>query len=186
MSSTIRSSEGLSPHLSRGNRASSAVNSLEYIYAGLLRNVKEATISVVEDSTGREIFSRTEYNQRKSFNNGGSIIASAMEVEFSALEQNLKNNTQYTVTVTAYIDYGDKAEQKNVRNTFSFPLFVDFEAPTVTDVAFRTEYDRTTRETTYYADLSIYDNHYAMAVQAGQVTLEGNGFMLSSFGKYFR
>lgn len=165
--------------------ASSAVNSLEYIYAGLLRNVKEATISVVEDSTGREIFSRTEYNQRKSFNNGGSIIASAMEVEFSALEQNLKNNTQYTVTVTAYIDYGEKAEQKNVRNTFSFPLFVDFEAPTVTDVAFRTEYDRTTRETTYYADLSIYDNHYAMAVQAGQVTLEGNGFMLSSFGKYF-
>ena len=135
--------------------------------------------------TIRQIFSRTEYNQRKSFNNGGSIIASAMEVEFSALEQNLKNNTQYTVTVTAYIDYGDKAEQKNVRNTFSFPLFVDFEAPTVTDVAFRTEYDRTTRETTYYADLSIYDNHYAMAVQAGQVTLEGNGFMLSSFGKYF-
>ena len=164
--------------------ASSAVNSIEYIWAGLLRNAKEVDISIVEDSTGREIFSRTEYNQYKSHNTGSAISTSSIDVEFSALEQNLKNNTRYTVTVTTYIDYGAKEEQNNVRNTFTFPLYVDFEAPTLTDVAFRTEYDRTTRETTYYADLSIYDNHYAMAVQAGQVTMEEDGFMLSSFGKY--
>ena len=164
--------------------AASAVNSVEYIWAGLLRNAKEVDISIVEDSTGREIFSRTAYNQYKSHNTGAAIVQSSIDVEFSALEQDLKNNTQYTVTVSAYIDYGGKEEQKNVRNTFTFPLFVDFEAPAVTDVVFRTEYDRSTKKTTYFADLSIYDNHYAMAVQAGQVTLEDGGFMLSSFGKY--
>lgn len=164
--------------------ASSAINSIQYIYAGLLRNAKEVDISIVEDSTGNEVFQRTEYNQYKSHNTGSSIVASAIDVDFSTLEQNLKNNTQYTVTVTAYIDYGAKEDQKNVRNTFQFPLYIDFEAPTLTDVTFRSEYDRTTRETTYYADLSIYDNHYAMAVQAGQVTMGDSGFMLSSFGKY--
>lgn len=164
--------------------ASSAVNSIQYIYAGLLRNAKEIDLSIVEDSTGIEIFNRTGYNQYKSYNHGSAIMASAIDVDFSALEQKLKNNTQYTVTVTAYIDYGAKEDQKNVRNTFQFPLYIDFEAPTLTDVTFRSEYDRTTRETTYYADLSIYDNHYAMAVQAGQVTMGDSGFMLSSFGKY--
>ncbi len=163
----------------------SAVNSIRYIWAGLLRNAKEVNISIVEDSTGKEVFNRTEYNQYKSHYTNGMIYYSSIETEFSAIENELKNNTQYTVTVTAYIDYGTKEEQDatNVRNTFTFPLYVDFEAPTLTDVTFRSEYDRTSRTTTYYADLSIYDNHYAMAVQAGQVTYD-DGFYLSTFGKY--
>ena len=174
-------------HIALSNQkdgASSAVNSLQTIYAGLLRNAKEIDITIVEDSTGRVVLEKQDYNQYKSHNTGSSIVASAIEVDFDVLENNLKNNTQYTVTVSAYIDYGTKEEQKNVRNTFTFPLYIDFEAPTLTDVTFRTEYDRTTRETSYYADLSIYDNHYAMAVQAGQVTMGDEGFMLSSFGKY--
>ena len=178
-------------HIAISNQSdeySATISSLDSIWAGLLRNAKEVNISIVEDATGREIFNRTEYNQRKSYSGGGNVYSSSIEVEFGAIEYNLKNNTRYTVTVSSYIDYGEKEEQNNVRNTFEFPLYVDFEAPIVTDVTYRTEYDRTTKETKLFADLSVYDNHYAMGMQLGQIVPadpeSGYSFSLASFGKY--
>ena len=169
-----------------GNR--STLNSIKYIYAGLLRNCKEVEISIVEDSTGEEIFYRSEKNVRKSAYSSGSIRASAIDVDFSSIEYNLKNNTKYIVTVTAYIDYGDKADQNNERNTFTFPLYIDFQAPAVTDVRYRTEYDKSTKKTKLFADIDIYDNHYAMAMQLGQITLADPDseyvYQMETFGKY--
>ena len=166
---------------------SSSINMIRSISAGLLRNCREVNISITEDSTGRCIFSRTEYNQHKSYSSGSTVYASSIDVEFSALKHNLKNNTKYTVTVDAYIDYGANSQQKNTRNTFTFPLYIDFEAPVVTDVSYRTEYDRNTQQTKLFADLSIYDNHYAMGIQLGQAVLSTDPqylFSLNSFGKY--
>ncbi len=160
---------------------------LEYIWAGFLRNVKEVNISIVEDATGEEVYNKTNYNQRKSHSSGGTVYYSSVDVNFKAMEQNLKNNTQYTVTVTGYIDYGEKSEQKNVRNVFQFPLYVDFQAPVVTGVEYRTEYDSVTKQTHLYADLSVYDNHYAMGIQFGQITPANSSeylFSLETFGKY--
>ncbi len=165
-----------------------AISSIRSINAGFLRNVKELTVSIVEVSTGREIYNQTTYNQRKSFSQGNNVYASSIDVEFSTLEHNLKNNTQYEVTVTTYIDYGEKEEQNNARNTFTFPLFIDFEAPIVTDVEYRTEYDKTTQKTSLYADISVYDNHYAMGLQAGQIVpadpASGYAFSMETFGRY--
>ncbi len=166
----------------------SSINSIRSISAGLLRNVKKIYVTVVEDATGNTIFSKEINNQRKSYSSGNTIYASSIDVEFSALENDLKNNTRYTVTLAAYIDYGEESEQKNVRNTFTFPLFVDFQAPIVTDVAYRTEYDKTTKTTQLFADLSVYDNHYAMGLQLGQIIPAEPGseyaFTMASFGKY--
>lgn len=165
----------------------SAINKINSIAAGLLRNVKEWELQVVEDSTGKVIWTKTDRNQRKSISQGINVYQSSMDVDFSVLENNLKNNTKYTVTVKTYIDYGDKADQKNVRNTFSFPLYVDFEAPIITGVDYRTEFDQTTKKTRLFADVNIYDNHYAMAVQFGQIVESTNPeyrFTMNSFGKY--
>lgn len=168
----------------------SAINSLSYIWAGVLRNVKEANICIVEDSTGRVVYNKTEYNRSKSYSNGSSnMYYSSIDVDFKALEQNLKNNTKYTVTLTTYLDYGAKVDQKNVRNTFEFPLYIDFEAPIVTDVVYRKEYDKTTQKTKLFADLSVYDNHYAMGLQIGQITINDDPdsqytFNMNTFGKY--
>ena len=169
-----------------------AINGIYALYLGLLRNVRELNMTIVEDATGKEIFSLTDYNLYKSFNNGGSIIPSSVEVGFKALEYKLKNNTKYTVIVKTYIDYGtNESQSDNLRNTFTFPLYIDFEAPIVTDVAYRTEYDKTTQKTKLFADLTIYDNHYAMGVQFGQI-LASQGindgkspkFSMETFGKY--
>lgn len=168
------------------NGESSSLNKINSIAAGLLRNVKEWKLTIVEDATGKEIWSKEGRNQRKSISSGNTIYQSSMEVNFSVLEHNLKNNTKYTVTVETYID-GDKAEQKNARSTFSFPLYIDFEAPIVTGVDFRTEYDQSTKQTHLYADVNIYDNHYAMGVMFGQIvasTEPNYVYSLTSFGKY--
>ncbi|MBQ7368673.1 MAG: leucine-rich repeat protein [Clostridia bacterium] len=159
------------------------------VWAGLLRNVKELTISITEDATGKEIFNKTSYNQRKSYSSGNTIYSSSIEVDFETLEHNLKNNTQYTVKVITYIDYGEKSEQNNARNVFEFPLYIDFEAPVITDVTYRTEYDKSTKKTKLFADLSVYDNHYAQALSIGQVVPETDPeteyiFSLEAFGKY--
>ena len=165
------------------------ISSLEYVWAGLLRNCREVSISIVEDATGKEIFSRTNYNQRKSYSQGSTVYYSSIEVDFSALQYKLKNNTQYTVTIDTYIDYGANEDQNNARNRFEFPLFIDFEAPIVTDVAFRSEYDKNTKSNKLYADISVYDNHYAQAIQVGQLVEETDPettytMQLSTFGEY--
>ncbi len=171
-----------------GDDGDYTVCSIRSINAGFLRNVKELNISIVDVATGKVIYNETTFNHRKSFSQGNTVYPNSIDIDFYALEQNLKNNTQYEVTLTAYIDYGEKEEQNNVRDTFTFPLYVDFEAPVVTDVNFRTEYDRTTKKTSLYADLQIYDNHYAMGVQVGQIipAEEGSDYMftMQTFGKY--
>ncbi|MBO4262641.1 MAG: leucine-rich repeat protein, partial [Clostridia bacterium] len=178
-------------HIAISNQKSStnfAVSSIRSVSAGLLRNAKRVDISIVEDATGKEIFTRSEYNVRKSMSYGSDMYGTSIDVEFDTLEHDLKNNTRYTVTLTAYIDYGEYSEQKNDRNVFTFPLYIDFEAPVVTDVKYRTEYDSTTKKTTYYADLSVYDNHYSMGISLGQIVPAAPGseyaFELNSFNKY--
>ena len=172
----------------QGDDSSVAINGIRSIWAGLLRNVKEAHLQIVEDSTGRVVFEMTEYNLRKSYSQGNTLYQSNMDVDFSVLEHELKNNTKYTVTMTTYIDYGTKEEQKNVRNVFEFPIFIDFEAPVVTNVDYYTEYDKDTKKTKLFADLEIYDNHYAMGVNLGQIVPTEPGskykFEMKSFGKY--
>ena len=169
----------------------SAVNSIYGVWAGLLRNAKEVNIVITEESTGKVIFEKTEWNVMKSYSSGGGMYASSIDIDFKALENDLKNNTKYNVKITSYIDYGTKEEQDavNKRNVFEFPLFIDFQAPVVTDVEYRAEYDKTAKKTRLYADMFVYDNHYAMGLQLGQVTPEdyattGFYFAMESFGKY--
>lgn len=164
------------------------ISSINSINAGLLRNAKEVIITITEDATGRVIFNHTESNQQKSYSSGSTVYPSSIDVDFSVLENNLKNNTKYTVKVEAYIDYGEKEDQNNVRNTFEFPVYIDYEAPAVTDVKYRTEYDKNTKKTKLYADIYVYDNHYAMGMSLGQITRAEEGstymFTMNSFGKY--
>ncbi len=144
-----------------------AVNSVEYVWAGLLRNNKMITITVTDDATGEVVYERTEKDIRKSFSTGTTITPANIDVKFSAIEQNLKNNTRYTVTLNAYLDYDRDGRGTNLNNTFTFPVVTDFESPAITDVEYYTEYDRAAEKNRLYAKISIYDNHYSMCLQMG-------------------
>lgn len=147
------------------------IHSLRFVWAGLLRNAAKIVITITDDTTGEVIFEKEELDVRKSYSDGGaSIYPSNIEIEFDTTEFNLENNSEYTVRLVGYIDYGDGGLETNENNVFEFPLVSDFEAPTITDVEYRSEYDKTLKKNRLYADVYIYDNHYAMASQVGYIT----------------
>lgn len=161
------------------------VHSLRYVWAGMLRNAAKVDITITDDATGEVIFEKTENDVRKSYGDGGSIYPANIEIEFDAIEYNLRNNASYTVTLKGYLDYGDGGEDTNLNNTFTFPLVADFQAPAVTDCEFYTEYDRAEKKTRLFAKVAVYDNHYGMAMHVGYVGDDGaGGAVLNVFDQY--
>lgn len=152
-----------------------SVNSLEYIWAGLLRNCQRIEVVITDDATGEVVFETVDYDVRKSYSNGQTIYPANVDIGFSAIDQNLKNNTRYTVTMKTYLDYENDGSETNDNNVFTFPLVTDFEAPAVTGVEYYTEYDKSAKKTRLFAKIAIYDNHYAMGMQVGYVGDDGTG-----------
>ena len=148
------------------------IHSLRFVWAGMLRAAQRIEITITDDTTGEVIFETVDTDVRKSYGDGGSIYPANIEIEFDTMDYNLANNTEYTVTLVGYMDYGNGGLETNRNNVFSFPLVVDFEAPTVTDVEFYYEYDKTLKKNRLYAKVGMYDNHYTMASQLGYVTME--------------
>ena len=172
--------------LSNQQTENNEINSLRFIWAGMLRSAQRVEIVITEDSTGEVVFTTTDEDIRKSYGDGGPIRPANIDVEFSAIDMNLKNNTKYTVTMTGYLDYGeDGGIDTNLNNTFTFPLVTDFSAPVLTDCEFYSEYDRSSKTNRLYARVAIYDNHYSMAMLAGYVGLNENSELdLYAFSKY--
>ena len=146
------------------------VNSLRFVWAGLLRNAAKIDITITDDATGEVIFEKTEHDVRKSYGDGGSIYPANVEIEFKTSEYNLKNNAKYNVKLQGYVDYGDGGLTSNESTTFEFPFTTDFEAPAITGVEYYTEYDKDKKQNRLFAKVAVYDNHYAMSMQVGFIS----------------
>ena len=145
------------------------VHSLRFAWTGMLRNAAKIEITITDDVTGEVVFETEDTDVRKSYGDGGSIYPANVEIEFDTMEYNLANNSEYTVKLVGYLDYGDGGLETNKKNTYEFPLVIDFEAPTVTNVEFTYEYDQTLKKNRLYANVDIFDNHHAMSAQLGYV-----------------
>ena len=172
-------------HISLTNQHD-GINSVYAVWAGMLRNAKKVVTTITDSTTGEVVETRVKDNVRKSYNYSGSITSSNIDIKFNVADYDLKNNTKYTVKLEAYMDYADGGINKNVRNTFEFEFTTDFLAPVVTDAQFYTEYDRSAEKNRLYARIYVYDNHYAMSLDAGYIYQgtrdDGNpGLMLASF-----
>ncbi len=165
------------------------IHSLRFVWAGLLRNAQRIEITITDDTTGEVVYSVTDYDVRKSYGDGGSIYPANIKIEFDTADYNLKNNTEYTVRLTGYLDYGeDGGKAVNEKNVFEFPLVADFEAPALTGCEFYYEYDKELKKNRLYAKMAVYDNHYTMAMMVGYVALEtvdgAAGYQLKPFDTY--
>ncbi len=147
------------------------VHSLRFMWTGMLRNAATVKVVITDDTTGEVVFEVEDVDVRKSYGDGGSIYPANVEIEFDTMEYNFANNSKFTVSITGLLDYGDGGEATNEVNTYTFPLTIDFEAPTVTDVEYYYEYDKTLKKNRLYAKAAIYDNHYAMSAQLGVVVM---------------
>ena len=160
-----------------------SVHSLRYIYAGMLRNAAKAVVTITNDATGEVIYQTEVVDIRKS-HGIGTIYPGVVEIEFDAADYNLANNTQLTVRMETFLDYEDGGKDTNLNNVFEFPMTIDFQAPTVSDVEFYYEYDKTLEKNRLYADISVFDNHYAMALHLGYIVKNGESIELKAFSDY--
>ncbi len=151
------------------------IHNLSFIWAGMLRNAAKLVITITDDTTGEVVYTVEDDFVRKSYGDGSAIRPQNVEVEFDTRDYNLANNTEYTVKMVAYMDYGNGGLETNENNTFEFPLVADFQAPTIEDVEFYYEYDKTMKKNRLYAKVAVYDNHYSMALQLGYVTTGADG-----------
>lgn len=144
------------------------VHSLRFVWAGLLRNAERIVITITDDTTGEVVFTRVEDDIRKSYGDGGAMIYPAnVKIEFDTQDYNLANNSEYTVRLEGYLDTDDGGHEDNDRSVFEFPLVIDFEAPVVENVEYRYQYDKKLKKNRLFADVYLFDNHYAMALQTG-------------------
>ena len=146
------------------------IHSLRFVWAGLLRNAQRIEISIINNATGEIVYETVDYDVRKSYGDGGSIYPANVEIEFDTTDYNLPNNTELTVRLEGFLDYGDGGTNTNERNVFEFPIVIDFEAPTVTDVQYYYKYDKALKKNRLFAKVAIYDNHFSMASQVSYVT----------------
>ncbi len=160
-------------HISLSNQIGT-IHSLRYVWAGLLRNAANMNVAITDSTTGELIFETDDDDVRKSYGDGAAPYPANIEIEFDTIDYNLKNNQELYVTITGTLDYGDGGVESNEKRTFEFPITIDFEAPTITNVEFRYEYDKTLKKNRLYADVMVYDNHYAMSAQLGYITMEAD------------
>lgn len=142
----------------------SSISGIYAVFTGLLRNAKEMNISIVNTDTGKTVWEMTEYNCYKA-HYGGAAYPYVSKFDLQMLDDETNelfgyNNAHFEVTMSAKLDW-DGGE--NISDTYSFSFYLDYEAPTVTDATFRTEYDKSREENRYYLDVMVYDNHYAMS-----------------------
>ena len=163
-----------------------SVNRIDSVWAGTLRNCEKVLITITEDATGEVVYEAVENGIRKIRGNGSALYGSTIDIEYSVAENNLKNNTAYTVTLTGVLNYGDGGEAANDNNTFTFPFVTDFQAPVVEGCEFYTEYDKSTKTNRLYAKIAVYDNHYSMAMIPGYIyqNSETDLYNLYSFEQY--
>ncbi len=140
------------------------INGITTVYAGLLRNAKKMTTVIKNSATGEIVYEHIKYDEHKAYFSG-SIIPGYDIINITAAELGLENNTKYTFTMTAELDYDDGGLSDNLNNTFEFSFYVDFQAPIITDAEYYTKYDKSLKDYRYYVDVYVYDNHYAQSIR---------------------
>ena len=147
------------------------VHSFRFVWAGLLRNAAKMVVTITNDATGEVIFQTEKHDIRKSYGDGGPIYPANIEVEFDTQDYDLPNNAQLSVKIEGFLDYDDDGATTNEKNTFEFPIVIDYQAPMITDCEFVYEYDQDLKKDRLFAKVKVYDNHYAMALNFGYVRL---------------
>ena len=139
------------------------IDGLSAVYAGLLRNAKTMTYTIVDKVTGEEIYRKEVTNANKAYFNGSPFPGYDF-LDVSSYELGLVNNRQYTFKMEGTLDYGDGGVDTNLRNEFTFDFYLDNEAPILKDVQYEKVYDKSLKKDRYYLTMTIYDNHYVQSI----------------------
>lgn len=154
---------------------STSISGIYGAFVGLLRGARELSIQVRNVTTGEMVFEEVQYNCYKA-HYVGAPRGYMSKIDLAALKLTTdkdgevteakvlgNNNHKFEVTMSAKLDWDGDSE--NDSDSYSYSFYIDYEAPSVVEGSYRTEYDKSRKENRYYLDVVIYDNHYAMSVR---------------------
>ena len=139
------------------------IDGLSAVYAGLLRNAKTMTYTIVDKVTGEEIYRNEVTNANKAYF-ANAPVPNYEFLNIKSYQLGLVNNREYTFLMEGTLDYGDGGVSTNIRNHFTFDFTLDNEAPILKDVKYEKEYDKTLKKDRYYLTMTVYDNHYVQSI----------------------
>ena len=156
------------------------MDTLSFVYTGLLRNVKKLHYEIKDASTNEVYYEdNVEYETKSVYNSNYYQILPAGAQDHDKLtwdgtkkdHSKTKNNTKAIVTVSGELAY-DKNGSNNVKPSWSFPITIDTEEPEAKKITVRKDGAK------YYVDLEVKDNQYVSNIT---VTNNAESKELASF-----
>ena len=142
------------------------MDTLSFVYTGLLRNVKNLHYEIKDASTNEVYYEDdVEYETKSVYSSSYYQIVPAGASDYDKFSWDgttkgglkLKNNDKVIVTVSGELSY-DKHEANNQKSSWSFPITIDTEEPEAKDITVSNENGK------YYVSLKVTDNQFVSNV----------------------
>ena len=143
------------------------MDTLSFVYTGLLRNVKALNYEIKDAKTGDVYYSnKVDYETKSVYSSNYYQIVPSGASDYNKLSwggtkkdgySKLKNNDKVIVTVSGELSY-DKHEANNQKSSWSFPITIDTEEPEAKDITVSNENGK------YYVSLKVRDNQFVSNV----------------------
>ena len=143
------------------------MDTLSFVYTGLLRNVKALNYEIKDAKTGDVYYSnKVDYETKSVYSSNYYQIVPSGASDYNKLSwggtkedgySKLKNNDKVIVTVSGELSY-DKHVANNQKSSWSFPITIDTEEPEAKDITVSSENGK------YYVSLKVTDNQFVSNV----------------------
>ena len=143
------------------------MDTLSFVYTGLLRNVKALKYEIKDAETGEVYYNDTvNYETKSVYSSNYYQIVPSGASDYNKLSwdgtkkdgySKVPNNTKAIVTITGELAYEAHAAN-NQKSSWSFPITIDTEEPEAKDITVRTENGK------YFVDLTVKDNQFVSNV----------------------
>ena len=143
------------------------MDTLSFVYTGLLRNVKALNYEIKDAKTEDVYYSnKVDYETKSVYSSNYYQIVPSGASDYNKLSwggtkrdgySKLQNNDKVIVTVSGELSYG-KHVANNQKSSWSFPITIDTEEPEAKDITVSNENGK------YYVSLKVTDNQFVSNV----------------------
>lgn len=143
------------------------MDTLSFVYTGLLRNVKALKYEIKDATTNEVYYEKTvDYETKSVYSSNYYQIVPSGASDYNKFSwdgtkkdgySKVKNDTKVIATITGELSY-DQSVSKNEKSSWSFPITIDTEEPEASDITVSNENGK------YYVSLKVKDNQFVSNV----------------------
>lgn len=143
------------------------MDTLSFVYTGLLRNVKALNYEIKDAKTGDVYYSnKVDYETKSVYSSNYYQIVPAGASDYDKFSWDgtkkdgyakVPNDTKVIVTITGELAY-ERNGSNNAKDSWSFPITIDTEEPEAKDITVSSENGK------YYVSLKVKDNQFVSNV----------------------